>query len=78
MQTRDEPAADARATNFLVLRVKRDVLRRSAIGALVTSRSLSQTGVGSNQIIGLDGTFGFFRNLSVTTFVAKTVTARAR
>ena len=40
MQTRDEPAANALATNFLVLRVKRDVLRRSAIGALVTSRSL--------------------------------------
>lgn len=31
-------------------------------------------GTGSNQTIGLDATFGFFRNLSVNTFVAKTIT----
>lgn len=74
MQTRDEPAAGHEGTNFLVLRVKRDILRRSAVGALVTSRSLSRTGSGSNQTIGVDGTFGFFRNLAINTFVAKTVT----
>jgi len=74
MQTRDEPAANALGTNFLVLRVKRDILRRSAVGALVTSRSLSRTGIGSNQTVGLDATFGFFRNLSLNTFVAKTMT----
>jgi hypothetical protein len=73
MQTRDEPAADAEAANFLVLRVKRDVLRRSAIGALVTSRSVAQNAIGSNQTIGLDGTFGFFQNLSLNTFVARTM-----
>ena len=74
MQTRDEPAANALGTNFLVLRVKRDILRRSAIGALVTSRSLSRTGTGSNQTVGVDATFGFFRNLSLNTFVARTMT----
>ena len=74
MQTRDEPAANALGTNFLVLRVKRDILRRSAVGALVTSRSLSRTGTGSNQTVGVDATFGFFRNLSLNTFVARNVT----
>lgn len=74
MQTRDEPAASALGTNFLVLRVKRDILRRSAIGALVTSRSLSRTATGSNQTVGVDATFGFFRNLSLNTFVARTMT----
>lgn len=72
MQTRDEPAAGAEASNFLVLRVKRDILRRSAIGLLVTSRSVAQNGIGSNQTMGLDGTFGFFQNLSLNTFVART------
>lgn len=73
MQTRDEPAAGAEAANFLVLRVKRDILRRSAVGALVTSRSVAQGGAGSNQTVGLDATFGFFRNLSLNAFVARTV-----
>ena len=73
MQTRDAPAAGAEATNFLVLRARRDILNRSAVGALVTSRSVARNGVGSNQTIGVDGTFGFFRNLAVNTFVARTV-----
>jgi hypothetical protein len=73
MQTRDAPVASAEAANFLVLRVKRDILSRSAIGALVTSRSVAQNGIGSNQTVGLDGTFGFFRNLSLNTFVARTM-----
>jgi hypothetical protein len=74
MQTRDEPAARAESTNFLVMRVKRDILRRSAIGALVTSRSISRVGTGSNQTLGVDGTFGFFQNLSINTFLARTIT----
>jgi hypothetical protein len=70
----DEPAARAESTNFLVLRVKRDILRRSAIGALVTSRSLSRLGEGSNQAVGVDATFGFFSNLAVNTYLARTIT----
>jgi hypothetical protein len=73
MQTRDAAAAGAEATNFLVLRARRDILNRSAIGALVTSRSVARNGVGSSQTVGVDGTFGFFRNLSVNTFIARTV-----
>jgi hypothetical protein len=55
-----------------VLRVKRDVLRRSSIGALVTSRSKAQTLAGSNLLYGVDGTFAFFNNLSFTTYWATT------
>jgi hypothetical protein len=74
MHTRDEPKVSAEDTNFLVLRVKRDILRRSSIGALVTSRSVSRVAPGSNQTIGADATFGFFSNLSINTFIAKTAT----
>ena len=72
MQTRDTPAASAPGANFLVLRAKRDILNRSAIGALVTSRSVARSGLGSTQTFGLDGTFGFFRNLAINAFLART------
>ena len=72
MQTRNDTAAAATATNFSVVRVKRDILRKSSIGALVTNRSKAQTLAGSNQVYGLDGTFGFFSNLTFATYLAKT------
>lgn len=72
MQTRKDDSASAPSTNFSVLRVKRDVLRRSSIGALFTSRSQAQTRPGSNQLFGVDGTFSFFTNLTFTTYWART------
>ncbi len=72
MQTREEPAALAEATNFTVVRVKRDILRRSSIGVLATNRSKAQLLAGSNQMFGVDGTFAFFNNLTFATYFAKT------
>ncbi|MEQ1910561.1 MAG: DUF5916 domain-containing protein, partial [Vicinamibacterales bacterium] len=72
MQTRKDGTANAPATNFTVMRVKRDILRRSNIGALFTSRSKAQNVAGSNQFYGVDGSFSFFSNLSFTTYWAKT------
>ena len=40
IQADDEPVGGALSTNFTVARLKRDVLRRSSIGALVTNRSV--------------------------------------
>lgn len=60
------------ATNFGVVRVKRDILRRSAIGVLFTDRSTSTLGQGRAQSFGADGAFAFFENLTVNTYVAKT------
>jgi hypothetical protein len=62
------------ATNFAVLRVKRDVLRRSSIGALVTDRSAGAIGGGRNRAYGVDGTFGFFANLNINAYWARTRT----
>ena len=74
VQTDAEPASGTRATNFSVVRVKRDVLRRSTIGALMTRRSVSTVGDGSNDVFGIDGAFAFFDNLRIDTYLARTRT----
>ena len=70
----DEPVSGTVATNFTVARLKRDVLRRSAVGLLVTNRSVAANGVGSSQTYGVDGTFAFFTDLSINTYWARTQT----
>ena len=74
VQTGDEAAAGALATNFSVVRVKRDLLRRSSIGVIFTGRSVSALGTGSSETYGLDGTFAFYDNLNINTFWAQTST----
>ena len=71
METGDEPTASSLATNFSVVRVKRDILRKSSIGVLATNRSVAQSGTGSNQVYGVDGQFGFFSNLTFATYLAR-------
>ena len=74
IQTGDDPKAGSQATNFSVVRVRRDILRRSSIGALFTRRSVSLNGVGSNETYGLDGRFSFFEHLIFDTYLARTQT----
>ena len=71
MNVQTEEAGAAAATNFTVARVKRDVLRRSAVGALYTGRSVSLDGSGSNQVYGVDGLFSFHDNLNITSYLAQ-------
>jgi len=63
-----------RETNFAVLRVRRDVGRRSTVGAMGTSRSVSASGSGDNQMYGADGTFTFFQNVYLAGYLARTST----
>jgi hypothetical protein len=72
IETDSDERSGTRPTNFSVVRVKRDILRRSSVGAILTNRSVRQDGSGSNQTFGVDGTFAFFTNLAVNTYVAKT------
>ena len=74
IQTGDAPAAEAVATNFSVVRLRRDVLRRSNIGLLVTSRSVSRAGPGSSEAYGIDGVFSFYDDLNINTYWAMTKT----
>ena len=76
IQTDDAPAAEATATNFSVVRLRRDLLRRSSIGLLFTGRSVSPEGTGSNEAYGIDGLFSFYDNLNINTYWAKTSTSR--
>lgn len=78
IQTDDEIQSGAVNTNFSVIRIKRDILRRSSIGALVTNRSISLSGNGSNQVYGLDGSFSFYDNVSFLGYYAKTQTGSVR
>ncbi len=74
IQTDDVPDAGVRATNFSVVRVRRDILSESAVGALVTRRSAGQGGGGANTAYGLDGAFNFFNDLAINTYWARTET----
>jgi hypothetical protein len=74
IQTGDAPAAAAPSTNFTVLRVKRDILRRSTVGAMFTNRSHSTVVEGSNQAYGVDAAFSFFQNLSMGGYLARSIT----
>ena len=78
IQTDESP--EAVATNFSVVRVRRDVLRRSSIGALFTGRSVSAStsGTGSAETYGVDGLFSFYDNLNINTYWAKTTTPGLR
>ena len=62
-------------TNFSVVRLRRDVLGRSDIGAMMTYRDTSVTENGvSNGLFGLDGNFAFFTNLRMNAYYAVTQT----
>jgi hypothetical protein len=74
IRTGDEPVSKTVPTDFTVVRLKRDVFRRSAIGAMATTRSVSASGSGSNQAYGIDGSFGFYENLSLGGYWARTAT----
>ena len=76
IQTDDEPAAEAQTTNFSVVRLRRDLLRRSSIGAILTNRSVSTASpvAGSNLAFGFDTALAFYDNLAVNGYWAKTDT----
>ena len=78
VQTGEEPVAGAVPTNFSIGRVKLDLLRRSSIGGLFTSRSASTNGNGGNYVYGVDGVFSFYDNLNINTYLAKTETPELR
>jgi hypothetical protein len=74
MQTGSDPGV--RSTNFSVARLKRDLFRRSSVGLLLTGRTVGQSGLGTNSLYGLDATFGFYDNLNLNTYWARSSTSR--
>ena len=69
----DEVVSASEPTNFTVVRLRRDVLRRSSIGGMFTNRSVSRAAPGeASQAWGVDGTFAFFENVSFISYFART------
>jgi hypothetical protein len=72
IQAGEDEASFTPATNFTVLRVKRDILRRSTVGAMFTNRSITVNRAGSNQGYGVDAAFAFYQNLNLGGYWART------
>jgi hypothetical protein len=79
IQTGDESVSRSPSTNFTVVRVKRDILRRSSIGAMFTNRNQSSvTAGGSNQGFGADVAMGFYQNIGLGGYYARTETTNVK
>ena len=78
IETASEEVSATPRTNFSVVRVKRDVLRRSSIGAMITNRSAAVIAPGSNQAYGVDASFSFFDNVGFGGYYARTETTGLR
>ena len=79
IQTDDALGGRAVATNFTVLRIKRDILRRSRVGGIFTGRSTrpvsaAKGGPGSNEVYGLDAAFAFYDNVNFAGYYARSHT----
>jgi Domain of unknown function (DUF5916) len=75
IQAGNEEVSATPGTNFTVVRVKRDILRRSTVGLIATNRSESSVTLdGSNQAYGVDAAFGFYENVNLSGYYARTKT----
>ena len=75
LATRDDEVSKTPRTDFTVVRVKRDILRRSAIGLIATHRTQSAVVAGaSNLVYGADAGFSFFQNVSLGGYWARSDT----
>lgn len=74
IQTEEVATAGAAASNFSVVRVRRDFLRRSAVGFIGTHRSPRTSGHDSNQVIGVDSALAFYENITINSYYARSRT----
>ena len=72
IQTADEAVSGVPSTNFTVLRLRRDILRRSQIGAIFTNRSHSLEGRGASRAYGVDTTMVFGDDYNFLAYAART------
>ena len=73
--TADKPAAGAVQTTFSAIRVRRNILRRSSVVFITTTRSPAAAGHDANTAGGVDGNFRFFDNIQANVYWARTSTA---
>ena len=76
IQTDEEPVSQAATTNFTVVRLRQDILRRSSVGLMYTGRSASvEVPDVSNHAYGVDAAFAFYENVSLSGYLARTQTS---
>jgi Domain of unknown function (DUF5916) len=73
IQTGEDEDVRAPSTNFSVLRVRRDIFRRSTIGMIATRRDPAFGG-GTNELAGVDANLAFYQNLNIRGYWARTWT----
>jgi hypothetical protein len=78
IETKSAEHVGAPATNFSVVRVRRDILRRSAIGFIGTHRTPGLAGDHSNQVAGVDASLAFYENVTLNTYYARSRTPAQR
>ena len=66
IQTEEEEESGTPSTNFAVVRVRRDFLRRSNIGGVLTRRT--PIGGNANTVVGADANLFFFNDLTITSY----------
>ncbi|MGE0704753.1 MAG: DUF5916 domain-containing protein, partial [Vicinamibacterales bacterium] len=77
IRTDDKASADAVETTFSALRLRRNVLRRSSVGAIATGRWPAASGSDRNALIGADLDLRFYDNLVAGGYWARTSTPGA-
>lgn len=76
MRTGRDTSTKAAHTDFSVLRLKRDVLRRSTIGMIGTRRTATGASVAANSVYGVDLNLAFFSSVRVTNYIVRSDTER--
>ena len=75
IQSKDDPASSTKPTNFSVLRLKRNILRRSNVGLIYTRRmETADGGSPPGETFGFDGLYSLSTSLNVTGYYARTRT----
>ncbi len=73
IETGEKASANALATNFTAVRVKRDFLKRSNVGVIATRRTPTAAGVADdNLLLGADMNLFLFRNVTGNAYYART------
>src|SRR5678815_1227524 len=72
LTTGDKASAGAVTTTFSAVRVRRNILRRSSVGFITTSRSPAASTHDTNATAGVDANLRFFNNVQADLYWART------
>ena len=74
IETDEDEVSRSAQTNFTVMRLRRNVLRRSNVGGIFTRRSVSTVSPGASELAGLDLNLAFYQNVYISGYLARSQT----